>query len=128
MPRYKTPDYPQTNVDIEYKAMTNGSWPRPESPKTSSEPHYERIPAHLGDNLAVQETTLTSGSYNHLLDKPTAQKSGKYDSLLNRERTPENPYEMEPSAYEMGTEAKARRDMYTLLPSPEELEKMRNDA
>jgi hypothetical protein len=81
-------------------------------------------------------TVAAPGSYNPP-EKPAdgktgdvIQKSGKYDSLMSKDDRRENPYVTAPtesSAYEMGAEAKARRDMYTLLPSTEELQKLQEN-
>lgn len=134
MPRYKPPGYAQTNVDNGYTAVST-DWPTPVTAE-SSEPHYEHIPAQLGNGAAVRESAVASGSYSHLLDKPVddniggAQKSGKYESPSKNSARPENPYVMSPpenSHYKMGPEAKARQDMYTLLPTPDELKKLRDD-
>ena len=120
------------DVDVRYNPGSTTSWPREETPDTTSEPHYEHIPAQFSNGSVDFEeaAAVTSGSYSHLLEKPkdvgAAQKPGQHDSPSKKSGRSENPYVMGPappgdSTYEMGAEARARRDMYTLLPSPEQL-------
>ncbi len=98
------------------------------------EPHYECIPAQQlnentgggggggGGGVGVLKI-LSSGHYENL--KPPQSRpeemalmSGKYDQLDKPEAQEENPYVMGPNAHA------ARKEMYTLLPSPEELKKL----
>lgn len=118
------------DADVHYNP---GSRPRAVTPEVPSDPHYEHIPAQFGNGSTAynEAAAVTSGSYSHLLERPTddningaTQKSGTHNSPSKRNGRPENPYVMGPpgdSTYKMGPEARARRDMYTLLPSQEQL-------
>ena len=113
--------------------------PAASTPPQTLEHHYDYIPAQV-ENGTVRETSaaaLASGSYSHLLDKPEPasvdkipKKSDKSDEGAAKEAgVKENPYVMGPTnnAYVMGPSARARRDMYVVLPTPEEMQKERED-
>ena len=117
---------------------------RDPTPSPPLEPHYDYIPAQLGSEVGGAATTTVGGDYYHLLDRAppspppkappmTLDKSGQYGRLYennengenneNKGRARGNPYVSIPVG-----EGGRPREMYTLLPSPEQLKKMAADS
>lgn len=115
--RYKAPTFVPTTTHAD-----NGGYATTAALTSEPDHHYEYIPAQFVNGA---NEPLASGSYAHL---QSPQKQGQQNGTQERQGKRENPYVMEPldggrkegNAYAMGAEARARRDMYMTLPTPEQ--------
>lgn len=140
MTRYK----PYRSDNSAYTPATS-TLPPQTPPPAAPDHHYDYIPAQV---VGVRETSaaaLASGSYSHLLDnnnndkpeptsvdkipKKAADESDRQGAAKERGGARENPYVLGPSesAYVMGPGARARQDMYAVLPTAEEMQELRED-